>query len=115
MPVKKGTIGQRPQAVSKIDHDGAHARPFPPQGGACVGQPTDLWYPIGHMRGEKRSLSPASSAMRICHSCPVQLECLMYGLEWEQFGVWGGMSENSRKVIRAAMNITVARTDFGIE
>jgi len=39
----------------------------------------------------------------------------MYGLEWEQFGVWGGMSENSRKVIRAAINITVARTDFGIE
>lgn len=110
MPVSKGTIGKRAPIAAKISGEHATGRPVPPQGGACVGHPTDLWYPMGV--SDRRNVSPGSRAMRICHGCPVQLECLIYGLEWEQFGVWGGMSEHARKLIRNKLKITVARTDY---
>jgi WhiB family redox-sensing transcriptional regulator len=39
-------------------------------------------------------------ARRICHSCPVQHECLEYALlEHENHGIWGGESERSRRRI----------------
>lgn len=110
MPVSKGTLGQRAPVAGKISGEQVTGRPVPPQGGACVGHPTEMWYPMGFT--ERRNVSPGSEAMRICHGCSVQLECLMYGLEWEQFGVWGGMSEHSRKLIRTKLKITVARTDY---
>jgi len=110
MPPAKGTIGRRPEVVAKVSGTEVGVRPVPPKGGACVGHPTHLWYPVGH--NEKRGASSGSDAMKICHGCPVQLECLMYGLEWEQFGVWGGTSEHGRKLIRSKLRISVARTEY---
>jgi len=84
--------------------------PRPPKGGACVGHPTELWYTLKfHTR---RGGSLGSEAMKICHRCPVQLECLVHGLEWEQFGIWGGMTEYARKMIRAKLKISIPRTDY---
>jgi hypothetical protein len=64
-----------------------------------------LWYPVPG--GARRVFAQSHEAFSICHDCPVQLECLVYGLEWERFGVWGGMSENSRKTMRAKLKIAV--------
>jgi WhiB family redox-sensing transcriptional regulator len=58
---------------------------------ACRGMPTDLWFPE---RGEV-----AEVAAKVCASCAVQDECLAYGMG-ERFGIWGGVSEHRRKLIR---------------
>jgi len=110
MPVDKGTLGRRPPTAARFGRGGAHGVPSPPKGGACVGHPTELWYSLKY--NDTRDDSPSSVAMAICHKCPVQLECLMYGLEWEQFGIWGGTTEYARKSIRSKLKISVARTGY---
>jgi WhiB family redox-sensing transcriptional regulator len=38
---------------------------------------------------------------RICDDCLVMAECLDYALEHdERFGIWGGLSERERRVLR---------------
>lgn len=40
-------------------------------------------------------------AKSVCRRCPVQSECLARALETgEQFGVWGGMSEEERRQLK---------------
>jgi WhiB family redox-sensing transcriptional regulator len=40
-------------------------------------------------------------AKAVCASCPVLVECRTYGMEHnERFGVWGGLSERERRVLR---------------
>lgn len=58
--------------------------------GLCVGAETDLWFPnIG------QSTVPAE---RICHTCPVEAECLQYALDNDiAYGVWGGKSPRDRR------------------
>ncbi|MER5771089.1 WhiB family transcriptional regulator [Streptomyces sp. NPDC001985] len=48
--------------------------------------------------------APGSStreAKRLCGACEGRVECLEYALRHdEKFGVWGGMSEQERDVLR---------------
>ncbi|HUS25810.1 MAG TPA: WhiB family transcriptional regulator [Nevskiaceae bacterium] len=44
-------------------------------------------------------------AKKVCRGCPVTLQCGQWALglkgdQWEEFGVWGGMSERERRRIR---------------
>lgn len=40
-------------------------------------------------------------AKRVCAECPVTAECLDYALKNdERFGVWGGMSEKERRLLK---------------
>lgn len=44
---------------------------------------------------------PTAAAKRVCATCPVQAECLEYALaNDERFGVWGGLSERERRVLK---------------
>jgi WhiB family redox-sensing transcriptional regulator len=63
--------------------------------GACVGQPTNLFYIEKH--GSTRA------ARTICAACDpdIRAECLAYALaNNEQFGIWGGTSERERRRLR---------------
>ena len=55
---------------------------------ACRDHPDpDLWFPGP---GNNRR---AQSAVEICRSCPVQIDCARYAADaGEQFGIWGGRS-----------------------
>jgi WhiB family redox-sensing transcriptional regulator len=57
----------------------------------CRGLDPDLFFPG---KGES-----TKEAKRVCASCPVQPECLAYGLD-EFFGIWGGEPERQRRVLR---------------
>lgn len=63
--------------------------------GACVGEPVRLFFPE---RG-----ADANTAKSICATCGVRDQCLEYSLtNGIRYGIWGGLSERQRKVIRAA-------------
>lgn len=56
---------------------------------ACKGMDTELFF------GEKG----ANIDRTVCEECPVQQECLEFGLD-EKFGVWGGKSVRERRKLR---------------
>lgn len=46
----------------------------------------------------------ASAAVAVCRRCPVQSECLAEALDQrEEFGIWGGMTEQERRALRRAV------------
>jgi WhiB family transcriptional regulator, redox-sensing transcriptional regulator len=60
---------------------------------ACLQADPDAFYP------EKGGSSRA--AKRVCHTCPVQTDCLSYALaNDERFGIWGGLSERERRQLK---------------
>ena len=62
---------------------------------SCRGMSADLFYPTTGQR--------TLQAVAVCATCPVKAECLDYALEHhERFGVWGGMSERSRRRVMTA-------------
>lgn len=67
--------------------------------GECKNHPELTWYP-GH--GE-----PQHEQVAICRTCPVQSECLAYALSLpvkDDWGIWGGLSEQKRSQIRRRRN-----------
>lgn len=51
----------------------------------------------------------SKEAKRICDQCPSKEACLAYALEnEEQFGIWGGLSENERRQLKHAPESQVA-------
>jgi WhiB family redox-sensing transcriptional regulator len=44
-------------------------------------------------------------ALTYCGSCPVASECLVYALvRVEKFGIWGGLFERERRVLRVLLD-----------
>lgn len=64
---------------------------------ACRGQ-RGFFPPSGKGENVKRRIL---ATKLICRECPVEVTCREYGL-WEEFGVWGGTSENERRALRKA-------------
>lgn len=56
-----------------------------------------LWYPGPGQR------SNYNLARRICHQCPVRVECLQYALatevEYFRHGMWGGLTADERSTL----------------
>jgi WhiB family redox-sensing transcriptional regulator len=52
------------------------------------------------------------AAKAICATCPVQPECLRYAIETRQeYGIWGGTTEDERRGLRKAMHAAGRRID----
>ncbi|MGX6509368.1 WhiB family transcriptional regulator [Rhodococcus sp. SJ-2] len=67
---------------------------------ACRDVDGAIFFHPDNERGEPRE-ERIEAAKRICHSCPVSMQCLRYALEsGERYGVWGGMTEEERKAAR---------------
>lgn len=67
----------------------------------CLEADPDVFFPA---KGE-----PVDAAKRICDTCPVVDDCLAFALHtfdvYEDFGVWGGTSENERRRLRRDLGI----------
>lgn len=60
----------------------------------CAQTDPELWFP-------KKGAS-ITEARKVCAACPVVSECLDYSLEHDmRHGVWGGLSELDRRIVRA--------------
>jgi WhiB family redox-sensing transcriptional regulator len=74
------------------------------QYGRCVssGIDPDQWFPVAPDAVMAREL--AADAIAVCVACPVRAECLEYSLRHGSdsgaYGVWGGMVEGERRLLR---------------
>lgn len=57
------------------------------QHAACKDMDTTLFFPESH---------PKAKAAQACSSCPVRLECLVWAIENDEQGMWGGLSHRNR-------------------
>ena len=70
---------------------------------ACAGMDTDDFFPRENIGGPQRGkgMSGERERMRkareVCRDCPVRLECLMYAIELDCTGIWGGMDAIERR------------------
>ncbi len=84
--------------------------PNMPQGGACVGKDVEMFFPEPPWTRERRYLT--SQALKTCEACDVRVACLMYALEWEQHGIWGGTMPKEREIMRRERRITLRQRQF---
>ena len=59
---------------------------------ACEGADSEIFF------DEERF----GEAKAICATCPVQARCLVYAVDCEQFGVWGGATPEERSAMRGS-------------
>jgi WhiB family transcriptional regulator, redox-sensing transcriptional regulator len=69
----------------------------------CANQDPDVLFVTGAAQRE---------AARLCHGCPVKLECLADALDNRvEFGVWGGLTERQRRaLLKRCPEVTSWRT-----
>jgi len=66
----------------------------------CIGEDPDLFFPIGTTDD---ALAQVAEAKTVCHGCSVRADCLEWSLStFQDAGVWGGLDEEERRVIRRA-------------
>ncbi len=59
----------------------------------------EIFFHIDKLHGPERK-ARESAAKKICTACPIRTECLEHALAVpENFGVWGGLTEDERMVI----------------
>jgi WhiB family transcriptional regulator, redox-sensing transcriptional regulator len=64
----------------------------------CRNEDPELFFPIGNTGPALLQIEDAKS---VCRRCPVIDQCLQWALEAGQdFGVWGGMSEQERLALK---------------
>jgi hypothetical protein len=90
--------------------------PNPPTNGACAGHDVSMWFPYFDKEQAtnetyKKSQQNSLRARRICSGCEKRIPCLAYGLQNEQFGIWGGYTERQRKSLRRKFGIQLARKE----
>jgi hypothetical protein len=79
---------------------------------ACSSVGADFWFPefdrdySSLVSKEERQLE-TQVAKGICNGCTHKIECQRWGLQYETFGIWGGLTERDRIPVRRRLNIIV--------
>jgi WhiB family transcriptional regulator, redox-sensing transcriptional regulator len=77
---------------------------------SCRDLRTEIFFPVG-LTGE--AVVQADLAKKICGDCPSQNACLEFALRTHQdYGVWGGATEDERRVIRRARRQAARRAQL---
>jgi WhiB family redox-sensing transcriptional regulator len=74
----------------------------------CVNQPSSIFFV-----DENKDNRPSSKTeyKRFCDSCPVEQECLEYGIVYNMSGVWGGTTDKERHKF-TAVSVSMLRDDY---
>ena len=66
--------------------------------GSCRELDTGMFFPIGQTGEAEVRIARAK---KVCVGCPVRQQCLEFAITTNQeYGIWGGHSEDERRVIR---------------
>lgn len=60
---------------------------------ACHGLPDHFFFPPPKVR-------TFEATRRVCAGCEVRAECLVYALNHEDNGIWGGLTEAERRALK---------------
>ena len=71
---------------------------------ACASVGGDFWFPEKEAGGSNST--EMVMAKSICRRCPHQSECAEWGIQNEIHGIWGGVTEGERRLIRRKRRIT---------
>ena len=69
---------------------------------ACAGLPINYFFDPEESRGAFKEMMLVRP---VCMSCPIQMKCLKWGFEKEEFGVWGGLTESERDSFRGSTRV----------
>jgi WhiB family redox-sensing transcriptional regulator len=72
---------------------------------ACASVGGDFWFPEKEAGGSNST--EMVMAKSICRRCPHQSECAEWGIQNEIHGIWGGVTEGERRLIRRKRRITL--------
>ncbi|TQC47321.1 WhiB family transcriptional regulator [Rhodococcus sp. WS4] len=79
-----------------LNHSHHHINPDWQHRASCRGTDTEMFFSPDGERGSVRA-QREHAAKRICHDCPVLVDCRAHALTaTEAYGIWGGMSESER-------------------
>lgn len=74
---------------------------------ACSNMDTELFFPVGESAQVSEQIRMAK---RVCSACPVRELCLEFAIRTIQNdGIWGGATEDERKVIKRARRAAARR------
>jgi hypothetical protein len=81
----------------------------------CAETDPDAFFPKDYFDDETGKSAACSyenerAIKAVCSECPLKLECLMYAVTTGQHGIWGGTTENERKVIRRGRGVKLQRS-----
>lgn len=85
----------KPRTLTDIRH-------WADQGSCRPGSGYDptLWHPESNLTARHPRVR---KALTICHSCPVEQQCLAHAIEHEPYGIWGGTREQDRDHLRRTL------------
>lgn len=67
---------------------------------SCKGMDPILFFGPEYAETVKEKRDREDAAKEVCHTCPVNKDCLEYALDArEAYGIWGGMTESERKAL----------------
>lgn len=70
----------------------------------------DFWFPeVGHGTSSETII-----ARGICNQCVHQAECAEWGIRYEKHGIWGGLTELDRTIIRKKRSL-ILQEDYSAE
>jgi len=64
---------------------------------ACADHDPEMWFTFG---SGPRNARHTAIAVRVCHACPLLVGCRQWGLDNNEHGIWGGLTEHKRTRIR---------------
>ena len=75
---------------------------------ACRDEDPELFWPVGN---SGPALLQIAEAKTVCRRCPVASACLSWAMETgQEYGVWGGLSEDERRALQRRNARTRARS-----
>lgn len=69
---------------------------------ACAGLPFNYFFDPEESR---EAFKEMMLIRPVCMACPIQMKCLKWGFEQEEFGVWGGLTEAERDSFRGSLRV----------
>lgn len=77
---------------------------------ACRDKPTSWWFPTAKQFAARQK--EVERARAICEECPVQIDCLLWVMQFDQHqmsGIWAGTTQRQRVEIQTKRNRAINR------
>jgi len=72
----------------------------------CAQTDPDAFYPVESSELEGPGTSKyynEEGAKDLCKSCPYMMRCLMFAIQNNELGIWGGTTEHDRRLIKRSI------------